>query len=232
MNILGVRIDNLGKEEILERVFHFLDEDRFHQIATVNPEFILKAQKDEKFKDILNSCDLNVADGSGISFAFWWLRNKLKARMTGIDLMQEILKVANNKKLKIYLVANKDGLSSFEETKEAILKKYPTLEVDGVNLDKNNTEYNIPDTKYQILICNFGAPYQEKFLNSVKCDKIRLAVGVGGSFDYLTSKAKRAPKWMQFFGIEWLWRLLLQPKRFGRIWNAVIIFPIKIIFSK
>ena len=228
MKVLGVKLDNLEKKEILERISYFLDGDKFRQIATVNPEFILKAQKDEEFKNILNSCDLNIADGIGIRFAFWRIGEKLKCRMAGIDLMQEILKIADKRKLKIFLAANKGGLSTWEETRNAILKKYPDLEIGGVNLDRNSLSYNLQPITYNLIFCNFGAPFQEKFLNSQKNDRIKLAVGVGGSFDYLTGKLKRAPKWMQFFGIEWLWRLILQPKRIKRIFNAVIIFPIKI----
>lgn len=234
MNILGVRVDNFSKEEMLKKLSHFLNENKFHQIATLNPEFILKAQEDEEFKDILNNTDLNIADGVGINFAFWWFRNKLKSRMAGADLMQEILKIADEKKLKIYLATNKVGLSSFEETKEAILEKYPKLEIEGENLDKNNTKYEMLNTRYDILFCNFGAPFQEKFLHSLKNDKnaiIKLAVGVGGSFDYLTGKTRRAPKWVRIFGFEWFWRFLLQPKRIRRIFNAVVVFPVKIIFK-
>lgn len=259
-------MDNLERKEILEKISLFLNGNDFRQIATVNPEFILEAQKDKEFKTILNNCDLNIADGVGIRFAFWRLGEKLKCRMAGIDLMQEILKIANEKKLEIFLAAKSEGLSSWEETRNAILKKYPNIEINGINLDKN-TKYQILDAKYQILFCNFGVPFQEKFLNSLKCGlpphlcqknsnislnnnknnnfssninlqdqrcwgKIKLAVGVGGSFDYLTGRLKRAPKWMQFFGVEWFWRLMLQPKRIKRIFNAVIIFPIKVIFQK
>jgi len=240
MDILGVRINNFSKQEIFNKIFEFLNEEKFHQIATINPEFILNAQKDEQFRNILNSCDLNVADGIGISFAFWWLKEKLKCRIAGIDLMQEILKIANEKKMKIYLATNGKGLSDFEETKDAILKKYPDLEINGANicchsgLDPESIEIlkQVQNEKCEIVFCNFGAPFQEKFLSGRKCDKIKLAIGVGGSFDYLTGKLKRAPKWMQIFGIEWFWRFMLQPKRIKRILNAVIVFPIKLIFYK
>jgi N-acetylglucosaminyldiphosphoundecaprenol N-acetyl-beta-D-mannosaminyltransferase len=231
MNILGVRVDNLEKKEILERISYFLSEDKFHHIATVNQEFILQAQKDEKFKDILNNCDLNIADSIGIKFAFWQMKSKLKCRMAGIDLMQEILKIANEKKLRIYLVASSTGLSGFEETRDAINRIFPKLQIEGINLDRKNTDYQLQITDYPIVFCNFGAPFQEKFLNSQKSGKIKLAVGVGGSFDYLTGKLKRAPKWMQFFGVEWFWRLILQPKRIKRIFNAVIVFPIKLFIK-
>jgi len=242
MEILGVRVDNLEKKEILEKVEGFLNSEKFNQIATVNPEFILQAQKDKEFQDVLNSCALNVADGVGIWFAYLRFGKILKYRMTGIDLMLEILKMANEKKLKIFLAVNDRGLSNFEETKIAIKKIYPDLEIKGENLnchsgldpESNEILKQVQDDKnnIDIVFANFGAPKQEKFLNSLKNGKIKLAMGVGGSFDYLTGKIKRAPKWMRKIGLEWLWRLILQPKRIKRIFNAVIIFPIKIIFNR
>jgi N-acetylglucosaminyldiphosphoundecaprenol N-acetyl-beta-D-mannosaminyltransferase len=233
MDILGVRVDNLSKKEILEKVESFLSDGKFHQIATINPEFILQAQKDEDFKSILNTTALNIADGVGIRFAFLRFGKWLKARIAGADLMHEILHLANEKKLTVFLAANKNGLSRWEETCDALQKKYPDIEFSGANLDPLNfSSYQMPDTGYQILFCNFGAPFQEKFINFVKDAKIRVAMGVGGSFDFVTGKARRAPRGMRIFGLEWLWRLILQPRRWKRIWNAVIIFPIKIIFKK
>lgn len=257
MNILGVKIDNLSREEILEKIEGFLSGNkpctiyaennkfnhnmeekvrgRFHQIATVNPEFILHAQKDEDFKNILNNCDLNVADGAGINFAFWRHSQKLKARIAGVDLMEEILKIVSINNYKIFLAAGKWGLSTWEETRDAILKIYPNLKINGVNIDKNSSGYGLRVTDYDIVFCNFGAPFQEKFLHSLKTlnnSKIRLTMGVGGSFDYLTGKIKRAPQWMRQFGLEWLFRLISKPRyRIKRIFNAVVIFPIKIILD-
>ncbi len=233
MEILGVKIDNLSRKEVLEKVESFLHEDKFHQIATVNPEFILKAEKDEEFKNILNQSDLNVADGIGIWFAFLRFGKWLKARLAGADLAQEILGMANEKKLSVFLAINKNGLSSYEEIIRVLSQKYPDIEFSGANLDPLSfSSYDMQNTKYEILFCNFGAPYQEKFINSVKDAKISVAMGVGGSFDFITGKVKRAPKIMRYFGLEWLWRLILQPNRWRRIWNAVIVFPIKVLINK
>jgi N-acetylglucosaminyldiphosphoundecaprenol N-acetyl-beta-D-mannosaminyltransferase len=235
MEILGVKLDNFSRAEILEKVSGFLNGNSFCQIATINPEFVLAAQKDAEFKNILNTCDLNVADGVGIWFAFLRFGKILKSKIAGADLMEEILKMADKRGLSVYLAANKIGLSTWEETREAILKKYPKLNISGDNLDPKNPKYIIHDTLYPILLCNFGAPDQEKFLYSLKTQenaKIRLAMGVGGSFDYLTGKVKRAPRWMRQIGLEWLFRLIQQPNRIRRIFNAVIIFPIKIIIKK
>jgi N-acetylglucosaminyldiphosphoundecaprenol N-acetyl-beta-D-mannosaminyltransferase len=195
----------------------------------------LQAQKDEEFKNILNSCDLNIADGAGIKFAFWKQGEKLKSRIAGADLMQEILRIAGDRGSGIFLVANKNGLSTWEETCDAILQRYPNLKIEGVNLDKNISGCGLQTTGCEIVFCNFGAPFQEKFLYSLKqvnYDKIRLVMGVGGSFDYLTGKMKRAPKWMRKIGLEWLFRLILGPKyRIKRIFKAIIIFPIKVIIN-
>ena len=234
MDILGVRIDNFYKHEILEKVESFLDEEKFHQIATINPEFILAAQRDLEFKNILNKCALNVADGSGLKYAFIRNFSWLKARFAGVDLMQEILEIAERKKLSVFLAISKNSLSGFEEIKTVLLKKYPNLKIDGFAIDPlNSGSYKIQDTKYRILFCNFGAPYQEKFLNLQKNGNIRIAMGVGGSFDFMTGKTRRAPKLIQSLGLEWLFRLCQEPKyRIKRIFNAVIVFPLKVIFSK
>jgi N-acetylglucosaminyldiphosphoundecaprenol N-acetyl-beta-D-mannosaminyltransferase len=271
IKILGVKIDNLSKEEILKKVEFFLSDSQFHQIATVNPEFIIRAGEDPEFKNILNNCDLNIADGSGIKLAFWRYGKKLKCRMAGIDLMLEILKLASQRNLKVFLAASSRGLSSWELTRDSINKMYPSLEISGANTDIKKP-YSEPVTMNQELVfCNFGTSYQEKFLNSLKsaknglpphlCQnknyvtgnfkeennfteniglqeqrcrgKIRLAMGVGGSFDYLTGKVPRAPEFMRQIGLEWLFRLIIEPRyRFKRIWNAVVIFPIKVIFNQ
>lgn len=252
MYILNTRIDNLNEEEIIEKVREFLDSNNFHQIATVNPEFILTAQKDQEFKNILNNCDLNAADGFGIKLAFWRKGERLKTRIAGADLMQEILKIASEKNLGVFLVASDRGLSNWEETRNAILKKYLNLKISGINYNCHSESFEestkngldpstiAQDDKYNIsqayiVFANLGAPFQEKFLHSLKNQenaKIRLAMGVGGSFDYLTGKVRRAPVLMRKLGLEWLWRLIQQPQRLKRIWNAVIIFPIKVTFNK
>jgi len=233
VKILGIRVDNLKKDEIIFKIKEYLNEPNFHQIATINPEFILTAQKDAEFKSILNNCSLNIADGVGIAYAFLRFGKILKARFSGADLMHEILRIANEKKLSVFLAVNKDGLSSYEETCAALSKIYPKIEFGGVDLNPLDfSSYEIRDTKYKILFCNFGAPYQEKFINSLKDANISIAMGVGGSFDYVTGKIKRAPKIMRILGLEWLWRLILQPNRWKRIWNSVITFPLLVIFKK
>lgn len=233
-DLLGIKIDNLSKQEIIYKIEQFLSENIFRQIATINPELILKAKKDESFKKNLNNCDLNIVDGVGIRFAFWRFRKSLKCRFSGIDLMWEILQIADKKKMSIFLVANKSGLSSWQETANAIRIKYPKLKIDGINIDGQAIDYQLLTVDSDILFCNFGAPYQEKFITKLKKGNtnIKLAIGVGGSFDFISRKIKRASKWLRFLGLEWLWRLFQQPQRLARILNAIIIFPIRIILNR
>ncbi|MDD3498460.1 MAG: WecB/TagA/CpsF family glycosyltransferase [Candidatus Moranbacteria bacterium] len=241
LDLLGIRVDNLSGDEIEERAMDFLKSDNLNQIATINPEFILEAQKDKDFKEALNRADLNIADGIGIKFAFWRFGKNLKKRIAGVDLMWNLLRIANKKKLSVFLVANENGISSWQDTAEAIRKSYPDVKVRGINMGHyafffgSEIKNIIKDAKdCEILFCNFGAPYQDKFIAELKKHKsnIRIAIGVGGSFDFISGKIIRAPRWMRRIGLEWLWRLIIQPKRINRIFKAVIIFPIKIILNR
>ncbi|HIP50111.1 MAG TPA: WecB/TagA/CpsF family glycosyltransferase [Candidatus Pacebacteria bacterium] len=236
--ILNTRIDNLSKESVIKCINYFLKNNKFNQIATINPEFLLEARKNNKFHNALVNSDLNVADGIGVKFAFWRYKKHLKARYSGVDLMWDILEIANINKLNIYLVANKEGLSTWQETRDAILKVYPKLKINGNNINKQYGILNGQVEDYimqsNIVFVNFGAPHQEIFINSLKNNtqsSLQLGMGVGGSFDYITGKVSRAPKFMRNAGLEWLYRLIKQPQRCKRIWNAVVVFPIIILLT-
>ncbi len=233
MELLGVPITTLSREAILSRVSFFLTEERWHRIATVNPEFLVRAQQNSAFKQSLLEADLCVADGFGIVLAGLFSGQGL-TRVPGIDLMEEILKIADEQKLSLYLAIRKDGLSSYEEIKSVLLKKYSRLVVDGAEFDINECSSSlISYPSSTIMLCNFGAPEQELFLENLRENPgtLRLTMGVGGSFDYLTKKLTRAPKELRTMGLEWLWRLTLQPCRFKRIWNAVIVFSFLVVLS-
>jgi N-acetylglucosaminyldiphosphoundecaprenol N-acetyl-beta-D-mannosaminyltransferase len=237
--IFNTRVDNLARQDIVQTVDIFLKSDSFHQIATMNPEFLLLSRTDTAFREILNRCELNVADGVGLHLALWRQGKILRARVTGADLTTYILQQAENKQLEVLCVVRKDGLSAWKDIRRALKKRYPKLQVEGIDtapttsigMLRTETQQRINDA--HIVLCNFGIPYQELFLSGLRNNpgSIRVAMGVGGSFDFLTGKIRRAPQWMRAIGLEWLWRLLLQPKRFTRIWNALIVFPIQILFT-
>ncbi len=203
----------------------------FHRVATVGPEFLLLAWESEKLRKNLLSADIRVADGFGITLA-GWLYGKHIARFPGADLLHEILKEAETRNLSVFLAVRKDGISSLGEIQTALLKKYPKLKIYGEEFEKT-TNYQLPTTNCSIVFCNFGAPEQEYFLESLRgrAESVRLVMGVGGAFDFLTGKLPRAPKVFRTLGLEWLWRLFLQPKRWRRIWRAVVVFPVLVFWE-
>lgn len=232
LSVLDVPISALSREKILARISIFLRDAQFHRIATVNPEFLVMADNDPVFKQSLLSADLCVADGIGIVLV-GLLQGKRIVRFPGVDLMHEILTIAERDGHTVYLAIKKDGLSSYEEIRTVLLQKHPHLLIDGkdVSVQESWESYQLKAKSYQLLFCNFGAPAQELFLEGLRAHPgdVRLAMGVGGSFDFLTGKQKRAPQCLRAIGLEWLWRLILQPSRFRRIWNALAIFPVKVL---
>lgn len=233
MTIFGVRIDNNSQEEIVARVCAFLSSDTYNHIATLNPEILLKARKDNKYKKILNATQLNISDGIGIKFALWYKGRHLKCRFTGVDLMYEVLDHLNARGGSVFLAVHKDGLSNCKEVGDAITKLYPKIEVSGKDIDSDHILDNIENVCSDVVLCNFGAPEQERYLREIRevtCAKI--GMGIGGSFEYLTNKIPRAPRFVRTVGLEWLYRLYQQPRRWKRICKAVIIFPVFILLNK
>ncbi|MBU1146002.1 WecB/TagA/CpsF family glycosyltransferase [Patescibacteria group bacterium] len=231
VNILGIQIDNLKKAEALKIAEQFLSDGRQHYIVTPNPEMAVAAQKDEYFLEILNKADLSVPDGFGLILASRYLRRPLLEKIHGVDLMLDICRLAEQKNYSVYLLGGKEGIA--KKTAENLLKKFPKLRIAGAEsggiineqqLATNNQQLNF--TRPDILFVAFGAEKQEKWIvqNLNNIPSIKIAMGVGGAFDFISGKIKRAPKWIQKIGLEWLWRLFMQPWRWKRILTATIKF--------
>ena len=219
MMIFGIDIENLSHEAILAKIDLFLREPRFHRIVTVNPEFLLEGERSVKFHDVLTGCDLRVVDGFGIVLA-GWLHGVRLSRYPGADLLCDILAKAERDHLPVFFAVREDGLSVFDDVARAVRKKYPKLIFSGRDIDPGSTGNRKSEIgNFAIVLCNFGAPEQEYFLEGLGREEIssQLGMGVGGALDFLTGKRKRAPKWIRSFGIEWFWRFLLQLERAGRI---------------
>ncbi len=228
IEILGVRVDNLTRAEIENWISNLLDNGQKKFITTLNPEIILKAHQDKNYQNILNSANLNVCDGVGVKLVSFLKGKAIKARFTGADLTRFILKLAQEKNLKVLIVAHEKSLSQPREIKESVKNNYPLLNF-SVEYFSNSSSFfeNCEVQNAQIIFVNFGAPEQEKFIcrNRHRFPQAKILIGVGGTFDFMTGKMKRAPKFLRKPGLEWLWRLIQEPKRFRRIINAVIIFP-------
>ncbi|MFA5128619.1 MAG: WecB/TagA/CpsF family glycosyltransferase [Patescibacteria group bacterium] len=236
VNILGVQIDNLNKADVLDKVEKFLSDDRQHYIVTPNPEIVVAAQSDKEFLGIINRADLAVPDGVGLIFASRYLKRPLPEKIHGVDLMVDLCRLAEQKNYSIYLLGGGEGIA--KRAAEKLKEKFPGLrmagaESGGIITDQKLTVNNqvINFAKPDILFVAFGAGKQEKWIakNLENISSIKIAMGVGGAFDFIAGKIKRAPKWMRKIGLEWLWRLFMQPWRWKRILTATIKFSWKVI---
>ena len=232
-NILGINLSDLKKNELYTRLEFFLNDKNSHFLVTPNPEIILQAGRDEEYFYILNSADIAVADGFGLVLA-GILKRKMIPRITGSDLTPWLLNLAEEKNIKTLIINRRDGLSSANDITKTLNTSWPKLIFTVLDIDKKESltdeETNkINSFEPKLVFVTLGAPVQEKLIwhEFKKWPSARLSLAVGGSFDFLTNKIKRAPKIVRQLGIEWLWRLIKQPKRFKRIWNATVVFGLK-----
>jgi N-acetylglucosaminyldiphosphoundecaprenol N-acetyl-beta-D-mannosaminyltransferase len=229
ITVCGVDVSNASCAEIEETISRFLQESTAQQIVTINPEFLYTARHDKNFRAILNSADLQVIDGFGVSCAFFWHKKRVRCRMTGVELMWQLLDHADRKRLSVFLATNAFGLTQWQDMHNVIRLRYPHIRIIGANMDPH-AQHIDPEISADIVLCNFGAPYQEMFIHTLKDrNACRVGIGVGGAFDFATGKVKRAPHWMRRCGCEWLWRFVQQPWRIKRIIHAVILFPFYVL---
>lgn len=164
-----------------------------------------------------------------------YIRSILKERVTGVDLMENICKHAPENNLKIYLLGAKEGTA--EKVKEILEKKYHGIQIVGTFSgnprpeEEKNITNRIHASKAQVLFVAYGAPKQELWIakNLHKMPTVKLAIGIGGSFDFIAGILKRAPKTIQKLGLEWLYRLFQEPSRAKRIYSATVKFAFTVL---
>jgi len=280
IEILDVKIDIISKQQVLDKIKDLLNSnENGKQLCTTNPEFILAAQKDNEFKNIINNSWLSVADGYGIrlaakylmlaeasrrgnkskllncyivkllknfligmKIAYWGIvrsnkLNVIREVITGSDLVLDIVKESRikNQELRIFLLGGYSDTPRL--TAERLQTHVETLHTTSLQIDYSifeieNIIEKINNFKPDILFVALNHPRAQKWINKnlSKMSSVKLAMGVGGAFDYISGKIKRAPiGWRHSF--EWLYRLILQPKRWKRIFNAWPKFPWKVFIN-
>lgn len=220
VNVLGVAVDKLTLNEALQRVEAFLKEDRLHLIVTANPEIIMLARQDEQFAKILKQADLVTADGIGLLIGARILGETLPERVTGIDLSSGIFRLAREKGWSFYLLGAAPGVA--EAAAAQLVDKYPGLKITGWNhgyfQDSEPILRDIEAKRPDILLVALGMGRQEKWVwEHGHRLPVKLAIGVGGSLDVYAGRVQRAPELFQRLGLEWLYRLVRQPSRLGRM---------------
>ena len=238
IQILGTRVDSITFKQAIEKAISILKGKTQHYFVTPNPEIILEAEKNKKFQKVLNQSTLNTPDGAGLLFAARFLKlseksnTTLPERVTGTDLTIKLIQLSKAKGFSIFF------LGASEESNEKTVKfaKKHKARVAGNYTGKPNDPKClelIKKTKPDLVFVAFGAPAQELWIakNLSKCKSVKLMIGIGGAFDFIAGTRKRAPTLFQKLGIEWLYRLIQEPRRIKRIFNAVIVFPIKVFIN-
>lgn len=197
-------------------------------IITVNPETIILSEEDKIVKEIINNKEyILVPDGVSVVHACNRIGNKINDRITGVDLMVDLLKFANDKKMSIYLLGAKEEVVStlynriYSDYKNISLLGYSN----GYVKDKNRKMEEIIKLKPDILFVALGIPYQEKLIGKYYNKfKKGIFIGVGGSFDVLSGTKKRAPRLFIKLKLEWLYRIICEPKRLKRFFKYNVKF--------
>jgi len=234
--VLNVMIDVVTMKEAVEAVKQFILQKKSHLVVTPNPEIIMMANKDEQLARIINNADLVVPDGAGVVWAARYQGDAMPERVAGYDLVQNLLIEAMSEKYKIYLFGGAPGIA--EKARKIAEERYPGVQIVGTRngfFTKQNESEIVNDIKAcqpDILLVALGVPRQEKWLEEYKEElKVPVSIGVGGTFDVMAGVVKRAPLWMQRSNLEWLFRLLSEPKRAIRM-LALPHFVIKIMTTK
>jgi N-acetylglucosaminyldiphosphoundecaprenol N-acetyl-beta-D-mannosaminyltransferase len=234
VRILGVRVDCLDTAQTLERIEGFVGSGSLHQIATVNPEFVMRARRDREFARVLEAADLCLADGTGVVWAARRQGCGIAGAVAGTDLVEPIAAMCARRGLKLFLLGAQPGVAA--DLAAHLGAAHPTLAVTAhagapdASQDDESLKL-ISEHRTDVLLVAYGAPAQEMWIDRVRARLgVSVAMGVGGAFDYITGRVPRAPAWMRRAGLEWLHRLVYQPWRLRRM-SVLPVYALKVLSS-
>jgi N-acetylglucosaminyldiphosphoundecaprenol N-acetyl-beta-D-mannosaminyltransferase len=229
-SLLGVEIDTVTLEEAAARVVRFVAQGGIHQVVTLNPEYLFRARTEEDLRDIVRRASLVTADGVGIVWGARVLGVDIPERVTGIDLMLAVCEEAAARGWRVFLLGGRPGVA--EEAAARLGRDFPGLKIGGTHHGYFTAEEEpavlekIKKVEPHVLFVGLGAPAQERWIYGSRMDLgVPVAMGVGGSFDVLSGKVKRAPVWMRRLGMEWLGRLIYEPWR----WRRMLVLPLFVL---
>lgn len=219
-DVLGVLYDNVTMQEALERGRALLEADAPAYCVTPNAEMAYEALHDEAFRAVLNGAALVLPDGAGVVLGAKILKTPLKQKVAGIEFAQNLLPILEETGKRLFLLGSKPGVA--ELAAEKMLQKHPKLCVcgtmDGYFKDDGEAVARINDARADVVFVCLGAPKQEYFMQKHAPElNVHLMIGLGGTLDGIAGTVKRAPRWMIRLQLEWLYRLIKQPSRLGRM---------------
>lgn len=232
--VCGIPVANLTEDEAVAAIDRMITDGGSHYAAVVNAAKIVAATRDERLKQVLLEADMVTADGMSIVWASRLLGQPLKQRVTGIDLFERLVGHAARRGWKVYFLGARE--ESVRGTVERLKSRHAGLKVAGYHNGFFAASETVAiaeaiwESAADLLFVAMGSPAQEKWIASqLERSGVRFALGVGGSFDHISGLAVRAPRWMQRAGLEWLYRLVREPRRMWRrylIGNSTFIWMV------
>lgn len=220
IRFFGLALHPWTTEETIAEIRSRIESGRFTQHAVLNVAKVVYAQKDEELRQALEGCDIVNADGAGIVLGARILGIAIPERVAGIDLFQALVAEAEFRKWPIFLLGARQEV--LDRTVEVLRGRHPALVVVGAHHgyfwdDERQLVEEIRESGAKLLFVAISTPRKERFIDRWKEDLgVSFAMGVGGSFDVLAGKVRRAPAWMQKAGLEWLFRVIQEPRRMWR----------------
>jgi N-acetylglucosaminyldiphosphoundecaprenol N-acetyl-beta-D-mannosaminyltransferase len=223
IHILDLPVDGITYAEWLQQIDEWVrTADHVRHVCTVNPEFMMIARGDSNFRNILNRADLCVPDGVGLLWAARRMGQPLPERVTGSDGVPKIAERAAQTGWKLFFLGAAPGVA--EKAADVLRGQYPGVQIVGTYsgspapAEEDALVKMVNDSGADILFVAYGAPEQDKWIaRNLPRLRVKMAMGVGGAFDFIAGVVPRAPAWMQQMGLEWLYRLYLQPWRIRRM---------------
>jgi N-acetylglucosaminyldiphosphoundecaprenol N-acetyl-beta-D-mannosaminyltransferase len=225
VEVLGARVDALRMEEAVDRIAEFISDQRPRRVVTLNSELLYRAQREKALLELVNQADLVTADGTGVVWAARQLRCPLPEKVTGVDLILRLAPVAAQKGWRVFLLGSQPGTA--EAAAERLSRIAPGINIAGfyhgyfqAGPEEEAVLKIIEEKSPDLLLVAMGAPRQDYWIQSRLSEgklRVPVSIGVGGSLDVFAGRVKRAPGWMISLGLEWLWRLLLEPWRYKRM---------------
>jgi N-acetylglucosaminyldiphosphoundecaprenol N-acetyl-beta-D-mannosaminyltransferase len=219
--MMGCQVDNLSMAETLAKVEQFIRSGQPHQHVVINVDKLVKASRDPELRRIINECALVNVDGMPVVWASRLLGKPLKERVAGVDLFEALMRRAAERGWRVFLLGAREEV--VQAVRATYQRKYPQLPLAGCRNGYWNEQEEaavaeqIRASRADLLFVAISSPKKEQFLGRWQAAmKVPFAMGVGGTFDVVIGRVKRAPLWMQKAGLEWFYRFLQEPRRMAR----------------
>ena len=233
INLCNIKIDNFSMQETVEEIDYLIKQKAQVFAVTPNVDHIVKLQSDAELRRAYENASLVLADGIPIMWAAKFLGAPLKEKISGSDLFPKLCEVATEREYRLFFLGGRPEAAL--KAAEILRNRHAKIQIVGTysppfNFENDKVENDkivrmIKDSKPDILFVGLGAPKQEKWIYRHKDEyQVPVSIGIGASFEFISGMVKRAPLWMQKAGLEWFWRLVMEPRR---LWKRYLVDDMK-----